>query len=118
MSVQFPFGKKTIEFPYNPDELADRLQHYVDLRGEVRGKHSNAVQSYLNMVLELEQDDLAIEFMVNVQSRGNGSHQVRIFYMNNEVLGLSGYYTSKSIDTKVDLYSPGKWEALLPPQQV
>ena len=108
MSVQFPFGKKTVEFPYDPNELANRLQHYVDRRGKVLGERNSPRQKYLNIVLD--EGELTIEFVVNVQAQGNGSHWVSVVYREEEVLRLSGTYTAGPHNTKVELYSPGKWE--------
>ncbi len=112
MTVRFPFGKKTVEFPYDPNELADRLQRYVDQKGVVRNMHNNPTRGYLNMIFE--EGELAIEIMIDTQVRGNGSHRVRVSYREKEVMQLSGNYAGKPFGTKVELYAPGDWEKEIP----
>lgn len=112
MTVRFPFGKKTVKFPYDPNKLVDDIINFVDRIGKVRQKVNTHERNFLSMAWE--EGDLYLSFIVDMVNDSAGRVQVRAHYRDNEVLQLTGNWIGHACGTKVELYFPGIWEKLPP----
>jgi len=91
--VKIPFGKKTIEFPYSPSKLFDKLE----------------AEAANNKLLHPNFKSYTIH--ASVGTGGGTFERIQLVVDNKVVLTLERDKITKEVSVK--LYSSGKWESTL-----
>ena len=90
------------------DELVNQCLVVTDRNGEIIGKDSTPVTSYLAM--EYQSDYGKIIFEANSSAMGNGSYNLKVKDGRKTLLNVYGSFTARPFNNHASRYVSGDWE--------